>query len=208
MQDAAIVVGATAATSNQTSKNFTMITYTPKVIFFDVQGFRGLENDFIIKELAFVSLDYNTKFHGVYRPPFSKEYTPLASTVEYTNFYIKNNVHNIPWEGGSYNYEDIFLHFEIIKMYNPDLILVKGHEKIKYFLNLYMGNIKIDQKIKNINKYKFVKNIETYFPNIPKLKELKTKYYIEDLECNYHDLHVYNCAKLHAQLMLWYYEDN
>ncbi len=54
------------------SYSFSPLPTNEKIIFWDVQGYRGHQNEFAVKEMAFLSLDQTLKFHTIYKPPFSK----------------------------------------------------------------------------------------------------------------------------------------
>ncbi len=180
-----------------------------KIIFWDVQGYRGHQNEFVLKEMAFLSLDQTLKFHTIYKPPFSKIYYPFSSSTSYTNSYIQNHLHNIKWDSGEFDYDSVIDHIEPIVNYKPQYIYVKGYEKIKYFLNLYCQNLKIDTPIPKVvqKKYNFINNIESDF-EIPNLKDLRTLYENKNIFCRYHDTKKYQCAKAHVQMLRWFYLEN
>ncbi len=179
-----------------------------KIIFWDIQGYRGHDKEFIIKEMAFISLDFQIKFQATYKPPFSKLYYPFEKEVEYTNTYIQNRLHNISWENGDYDYDDVLLHIKKILQYKPNKIYVKGGEKIKYLINLILENLNLEFPLtpKLKAKYYYISNIEDNF-TIPNFKELR-RIYETEFSCKYHDPNTYLCAKANVQLLRWFYLDN
>ncbi len=110
-------------------------------------------------------------------PPFSKIYFPFSSFIDYTNAYVKNNLHNIEWESGEFDYDHVLDHIKLIFNYKPQFIYVKGYEKVNYLLNLYLQNIKVDIPIPKIirKQYNFICNMESDF-DIPNLKQLRMLY--------------------------------
>ncbi len=138
-----------------------------KIIFWDIQGYRDHDKEFIIKKMAFISLDFQIKFQATYKPPFSKLYYPFEKEAEYTNTYIQNHFHNISWENGDNDYDDVLLHTKKILQYKPSKIYVKGGEKIKYLINLILENLNLEFQLtlKLKARYYYISNIEDSFKN-------------------------------------------
>lgn len=94
----------------------------------DVQGFKLPTNEFIIKELAILTLNKNCQnpYKFIFQPPC--EWKHITSHYKRINRWLENNVHCIMWSSG---YVPYTLHQIIMKniFKNATKIYVKGLEK-------------------------------------------------------------------------------
>ena len=78
---------------------------TPQTVAIDFEGFRFLNQPFIIEELSVRSFDYNdTSFP---KPPFPIHLVSFKAQKSYTC--ITNNKHGLNLDSGVYNYCLLFL---------------------------------------------------------------------------------------------------
>lgn len=99
--------------------------------FVDIQGFRGNDNSFIIKEIAFYKS--GVLFTYLFAPPYN--YTLLEKKFRKQAVWLFLNHHNLRWNEGYISYssvKDIIYKELIIKNTNNTIIYVKGDEKVKW----------------------------------------------------------------------------
>lgn len=133
-------------------------------VFVDMQGFRGLDNELVIKEMA-ILLD-GKLHHLLFKEPFAKSL--LQTKSKRTNHWLENNFHHLKWEDGFLPYEKMA---EILcgilpnskeKFFN---IYVNGEEKQNWLvqsfdLQNYVHQIK-DHFWYDFKKYKNRESLET-----------------------------------------------
>lgn len=96
-----------------------------KFLIVDVQGFKNLQNEFIIKEIAIATTDHTQTF--LIKPPYS--YIKLTKTEKQHVSWIEKN-RGFFWSEGYIDYREFK---RIIFPYlNNKNILVKGNEKKKW----------------------------------------------------------------------------
>lgn len=139
-------------------------------IILDVQGFKDLNKNFIIKELALATHDYTQSF--LIKPPYSFKY--LTSVEKKEVKWLERNK-GIYWNEGYIDYREF--HRLIVSYIENKKIVVKGSEKVKWIKNLCMNcNIsELDER------------------QCPSLSVLHIRYCNETntLNCN---KHLYQCA--------------
>lgn len=99
--------------------------------FADIQGFRGNDNSFIIKEIAFYKS--GVLFTYLFAPPYN--YSSLEKKFRKQAVWLFYNHHNLRWNEGYISYssvKDIIYKELIIKNTNNSIIYVKGDEKVKW----------------------------------------------------------------------------
>lgn len=90
----------------------------------DLQGFRGENNEFIVKEVAAIVHKY-FKVHFIIKPPYSINYLPFKQQIQ--NRWLTNNYHGIAWEDGYSTYKDAT---KIVSNFLENkIVYVKGAEK-------------------------------------------------------------------------------
>lgn len=98
-------------------------------IILDVQGFKDLCNDFIVKELAFATRDYTQLF--LVKPPYLFKY--LTTDEKRQVKWLEKN-RGIQWNEGYIDYRE-FRRIIVPYLENKDII-VKGLEKVKWIKDL------------------------------------------------------------------------
>lgn len=101
----------------------------PNTIIVDVQGFKDLYNNFIIKELAFASRDYTQSF--LIKPPYLYRY--LTSDEKRQVKWLERN-RGIYWNEGYIDYRE-FQRIIVPYLENKEIV-VKGFEKVKWIKDL------------------------------------------------------------------------
>lgn len=111
----------------------------------DFEGFQVKSDFYIVKELAFRSLEDDRLGHWVFLPPLP--WKDLLNHQKVTYKWVINNLHGLKWECGETSY--VYLH-KILKAIGSryDQIFVKGLEKMK-FLQKFM-----DATVHNLDDWK------------------------------------------------------
>lgn len=150
----------------------------------DLQGFRGNQNEFIVKEASFISVNEDKYQSFVFRPPFS--FTELNDIQKKGAIYIERHIHGLSWESGHIPYIELKnVLKQILKDYK--IVLVKGAEKKKFLEE----NTPVDITVTDLEDY-----------NCPSMKEFK---HLSSKKCFYHNTNSYNCAYENVRLLLeWY----
>lgn len=98
-------------------------------IIVDVQGFKDLQNNFIIKEFALATQEYTQVF--LIKPPY--HYSYLGPEEKRQVSWLERN-RGILWREGHFNYSEFKC---FIKIYLKNKrILLKGTEKVKWIADL------------------------------------------------------------------------
>ena len=72
----------------------------------DMMGFKQSENDYILKEIAIVPLNYNElPLVRLFKNPFP--WRKLTDTSQRENIWLKHNYHGISWNTDGINYSEI-----------------------------------------------------------------------------------------------------
>lgn len=98
-------------------------------IILDIQGFKDLYNNFIVKELAFATRDYTQLF--LIKPPYLFKY--LTTDEKRQVKWLEKN-RGIHWNEGYIDYREF--HRIIVPYLENKNILVKGLEKVKWIKNI------------------------------------------------------------------------
>ena len=103
----------------------------------DFQAFKSLSNEFILKEMAIVSVHTSTIHHFSVKPTF-----PLRCELKKRVEYIKANIHNIPWVYGDIEIEKALDYLnDVLK--DATIVYVKGSERAEYLRKNIIGNVKV-----------------------------------------------------------------
>lgn len=110
----------------------------PKFAVVDFQGFRGLKQAFVVKELTIAtltSLNQNTELcHLTFKPPTS-EYCDGESSSTPANFWVQRHMHGIAWTDGELEYSELKPKLEgVVK--GVSFIFCKGYEKCCFLQSL------------------------------------------------------------------------
>ena len=104
----------------------------------DMQGFKGLNNKFIAKEIA-VLYNESESQHFIIKPPF--KFAELPPSLQTQARWLYNNYHGLSWEGGNVS-------FTIVKQFlthnlRNKLVYVKGPEKRKWLTDTIGDSTKV-----------------------------------------------------------------
>lgn len=107
-------------------------------VIVDLQGFRGLTDSFIVKEVAIISMDGYKVGHFLFKSPLSPAPKPRD------RFFLENHFHGLLWDTGYINFEDFEpLLTDVLKKF--ETVYVKGLEKRKVLLFLDKNIINLDE---------------------------------------------------------------
>lgn len=106
-----------------------MVSYEMAVVV-DFQGFKSLDNKFIVKELAIVSLDGESDLQFLFKPP--QPFCTLSREMKKRVAYLTNHVHGLWWDFGDMYFGDYVA--DILR--NVHTIYVKGIERANYIRSL------------------------------------------------------------------------
>lgn len=107
-------------------------------VFVDLQGFRGINNQFIIKEFSLLDIDY--EFYNIVKSPYSMEKLPphLQNQAKWLTRY---------YHGISFNSGELFLN-EVIREVLPHIqnkvIIVKGEEKVSWVKSIFRRSYAVE----------------------------------------------------------------
>lgn len=154
-------------------------------LFVDLQGFKSAENEFIVKEFAYSTLEYTQVF--LIKPPFP--FSKLTESEKRQTRWIEKHL-GILWHEGYIDYRE-FKRL-IVNHIKDKTIFVKGLEKIEWVKNLCSDCTIIDLAEKGV----------------PNLLELYRKYCV--LDCTYNcEYHKKKCAlKNVVCIKKWYLDRN
>ena len=157
-----------------------------RTIVCDIQGFRGFNNDFIVKEVAFLTTSGSMAQSIVFKPPYP--HSILPDTQQKVATWVKNFCHGMDWDDGYTPYDELSNVFnKILEPYNA--ILVKGSEKKTFIENILHG--------KNVS----VRNMDDIL--CPRIDDLRKQTSFQ--KCFYHSKIADQCASENVRLLLnWY----
>ena len=101
---------------------------------FYMQGFTGPNNEFILKEVAVLSIDDSWGVTHTFEPPYN--WNELPAKYKSTNLWLVRNYHGINWDYGLLPYDYIQ---DVIKsmLHEATIVYVKGNSK-QTFLKQYL----------------------------------------------------------------------
>lgn len=157
-----------------------------RTVVCDIQGFRGLKNEFIVKEAAFLTTSGSKVQSIIFKPPFP--YTALPETQQKVATWVKHFCHGMDWNDGYTPY------FEMKNIFNRilgsyDVVLVKGMEK-KIFIENILSNKTVS--VRDMD--------ETCCPRINDLRKQ-----MSFRKCFYHSRATDQCASENVRLLLHWY---
>ena len=104
----------------------------------DVQGFKTTLNEFVVKGLAVVSLEYDpTPSVFLFKLPYAWDKLLYKNKCE--NRWLEENFHGIMWRAGSILYEEISSTLSSV-LFFAEKIYVKGLEKSKWLKKFFPIN--------------------------------------------------------------------
>lgn len=104
----------------------------------DIQGFRGIRNKFVVKELA-VSYNIREFQNFLIKPPYAFEDLPHKQQNQAK--WLFNNHHGLTWNEGSINFESVRLFLQA--NLKDTTIYVKGSEKKSWLYDVLGENYTI-----------------------------------------------------------------
>lgn len=157
----------------------------------DLQGFKIPTNRFILKELGIMRVNFNDTNCDkmttmIFSPPCAWDNLPLKYQI--MNRWCERNLHGIPWESGTFPYEEIDDTLKSV-FHNTNYIFVKGSDKKLWINQLLNFSIPV---------------IDLENLNCPPLRRLRAM--ISTVCSGYHkNSHVYNCALQNASKLRWWF---
>ncbi|XP_072756960.1 uncharacterized protein [Anoplolepis gracilipes] len=107
-------------------------------IVIDIQGFRDVNDKFIPKEVAIVSIDVPIVGHWIMMPPHP--FGELSAKARRENNWLSQNYHGIEWFDGETNLKYFISHLREITR-RVRYIYVRGNEKASYLRNILSRDI-------------------------------------------------------------------
>lgn len=96
----------------------------------DTQGFQQPINEFVIKELAIVPLNYDLQpMIFMFKAPMA--WWDLPAKYKSVNLWLERNYHHLPWSSGELPYSEIENVLRSV-LHNASTIYVKGEQKKKW----------------------------------------------------------------------------
>lgn len=109
------------------------------VYFIDVQGFKGSNNQFVLKEIALLH-DENNLQHFIIQPPSDFENLPYHLQAQAQ--WLFRNHHGFTWNGGFTSLDSVTQWFSNIL--RGSIVYVKGLEKAKWIADLFYLHENVD----------------------------------------------------------------
>lgn len=162
----------------------------------DVQGFQHPINEFVLKELAAITIQaYETGEQGLtrilFKPPCA--WKILSAKCRAVNSWLMRNHHGIPWNAGIMSYDKVQ---EVVRriVENASYIYVKGKEKKEWI-----------KKIINDESKPVIDLEELNCPSFRRMRDYEVLHWHED---NHGNLPRYHCAFENVQrLKTWYLKE-
>ena len=110
-----------------------MLTMASDSFVVDIQGFKTVNNTFVMKEVAIEGLRTRIRFHCIIKPP---TFYPTVNKKQIQ--FVTKNIHGIKWHAGWLGYGKAVTTIREI-LANAKHIFIKGSERTKFLSNL-LGN--------------------------------------------------------------------
>ena len=94
-------------------------------VVIDIQGFRGSDKQFIVKELAALSVDNTLRAHWMFLPP--THWNQLSNDAKKQAQWLTNHHHQLGWEDGNIPYYKLACILQSVSSL-ASTITVKGEE--------------------------------------------------------------------------------
>lgn len=99
----------------------------------DIQGFRAMSNEFLIKEFCIAELGTNYVYHGVVKPAI--RYARLGGEFKKRVNFVTNHIHGLQWDSGSMSrLQATTLIKNVLK--NASRVYIKGSERVAFLEKL------------------------------------------------------------------------
>ena len=99
----------------------------------DIQGFKSMSNEFLMKEVCIIGVDNDYSYHVVIKPPFC--YARLGSELLRRVDFLTRRIHGLEWDWGWVNETDVISVMKKI-LTNADKVYVKGSERVAFLERL------------------------------------------------------------------------
>lgn len=173
----------------------------------DLQGFKDDSNNFIVKELSF--LTQNIKFSDVIKSPYTFDALNLRS--QKIAYWLTNNYHGLNWSEGYITIDE--LRKTITPIPQNKIMYVKGEEKIDWLRDIIDEQNKMNLLIVNLESIRCEltlhndvidsNNVDNY--NDRDLEKNKEKVYICSYSKHKKKSNNFNCALRYVvKLKKWY----
>jgi len=152
-------------------------------VIVDVQGFKGNNNEFILKELA-ISFNEHEFQNFIVQPPH--QFEKLMKIKQKEANWLSKNHHGLGWNDGSVTYKSVkkfLLENHITAVY------VKGEEKKNWLSHMLQNKV-------------MIQNLEEY--GCPSFKVLRKTYPSRTMLCTSHQG---ICALKNASLLRFFFND-
>lgn len=131
------------------------------VYFIDVQGFKGPQNSFIVKEIALLN-DQNEFQHFIVNSPY--DINNLPPYLQSQAYYVYQKHHGIEWSSGFTPLDSIIVRFSHVL--EGHIIYVKGAAKIKWIKDLFRLGGNADVQDLSEQGCPSIENLRRTFPGI------------------------------------------
>jgi hypothetical protein len=123
-----------------------------KICIIDIQHVIGSHGEKFVKEMVLLSTNSVQADHYLFLPPYGEEQLDLSAIRQ--NNYLCENVNGLSWIDGTISYLEVK---NILNAVKDKIIIVKGHEKMK-FLSKYLKttnivDLDIEGGLQNIKDY-------------------------------------------------------
>ena len=100
----------------------------------DIQGFKSMSNQFIIKEICILGIDNNESFHRIVKPLTC--YRRLSVELQRRVDWVTRYIHGLPWDlPGCMDHSEIeFMTRKILRKANR--VYIKGSERVSFLKEL------------------------------------------------------------------------
>ncbi len=151
----------------------------------DIQGFKSVNNEYIVKELAIISTDESIYELQLFKPPC--DFKELPDYLQKQVVWLENQYHGLFWGSGTRNYSELK---DVFKGLNLNgIIYVKGLEKKEFVMKLLSPELMVN-----------IVNIEDMnCPNLNILKQMCNPKVLKPCAFNHNNKH---CAYVNAHVIL------
>lgn len=167
--------------------NATSLHSRMAAIIIDSQGFRGIESEFVFKEITAVSINCETFYTFLLSAP--KEITELPEDIKRQNSWLTNNHHGLDYNKGFTSYTELY---NVI------------HGLLSDFQTVYVKGSQKKTDLENIFYHENIINLEDL--GCPSLEQLSENYC--NTACLWHDNKSLMCATRNVKNILFWYNEH
>lgn len=164
---------------------------TSNIAVIDVQGFKAINNSFIVKEIA-VSFNQKPSACRAFSIKSPYQYSLLSYEEEQSARWLTRIHHGITWDYGEYELKDVIKYLE--HHLQKTTIYVKGKEKANWVRDLFNSELRIIE----------ILNHECDLS----IKEVIRIYRENEIYCKHHEKLNHVCALRNARALRTYIEKN